>query len=52
MEVYNLIGEKVWETSINKETTTLNLTTLSKGIYYLKLKTDNLTVTKKITIVK
>jgi hypothetical protein len=52
LEVYNLIGEKVWETNINKEETTLNLTSLVKGIYYLKLKTDNSSLTKKVTIVK
>ena len=52
LEVYNLIGEKVWENNFNKENTTINLSQLSKGIYYLSVKSSNNTITKKITIVK
>ncbi len=52
LEVYNLIGEKVWEENVNKENTTLNLSFLPKGLYYLSVKSENKIITKKITIVK
>lgn len=52
LEVYNLVGEKVWENNFSKENPTINLSKLSKGIYYLSIKTSNNTITKKITIVK
>jgi len=52
LEVYNLMGEIVYNTTINKDNTNLDLSFLSKGIYYLSLKTINTTITKKITLVK
>ena len=52
LEVYNLMGEKVWQSSFNTENSTINLTSLSKGIYYLSVKSSNTTITKKITIIK
>ncbi|MCX6230204.1 MAG: thiol protease/hemagglutinin PrtT [Bacteroidetes bacterium] len=52
LEIYNLIGEKVLETAISKEITTFNLSSLSKGMYYLKFSASNSTITKKITILK
>jgi hypothetical protein len=51
-EVYNIVGEKVWENTLTNQTHILNLTELSKGIYYVSIISDKSTITKKITIVK
>lgn len=52
VEVYNIIGEKVWSKNIDNQANHIDLTKLSKGVYYLSLSTDKQKITKKITIVK
>jgi hypothetical protein len=52
IEIFNLIGEKVMEKVINANNNQLNLSSLTKGIYYISIKSESLTLTKKITIVE
>lgn len=54
IEIYNLTGKSIyslnWKQSIQtKEIQTINTSFLTKGIYLLKLKTDNGTYSKKLT---
>ena len=55
-EVYNLLGKQVWSERINSAgsagTTTIDLTTLSKGIYMYKLSDGQKQKTGKIELVK
>jgi hypothetical protein len=44
LELYNCLGQIVVKQKINDNTTILNLNTLSKGIYILKLKENNQSV--------
>ena len=49
VEVYNLTGEKVQaKTNINSDECMLNLETLHKGIYFVKINTPESSFTKKI----
>ena len=51
VEVYNMIGKKVFsQNDLPANQTTLDLSTLSSGVYFLNLKTENSSVTKKIVI--
>ena len=51
--VYDLIGSKIklFE-NINSFPIQINLNELSDGVYYVKINTDNKSVTKKIVITK
>lgn len=50
IEVINLLGEKVYSLRCNTPTQTLHLTTLSKGVYFLRIKTADGLVMKKMVI--
>ncbi|MCX7549324.1 S8 family serine peptidase [Xanthomarina sp. F2636L] len=44
---YNMIGKKVLEANLDKSSI-INVSSLAKGVYLLKMKTQNKTITKKI----
>ncbi|MBN2807722.1 MAG: thiol protease/hemagglutinin PrtT [Prolixibacteraceae bacterium] len=48
--LYNQLGEKVCETLVDELNFTIPLDTYHQGVYYLKLKTANELITKKIVI--
>lgn len=51
IEIYNVIGEKVYSTSTSKqENYTIDLSEFSKGVYYLKLYKGAKSITKKIIV--
>lgn len=52
MEVYNVIGSKVIALQSATQVTSLDLTALNTGVYFLKVTTANGTATKKITLTK
>jgi hypothetical protein len=51
LEVYNVLGEKVYSKSLNDKQTSIeiNLSDHADGIYFVKLFTDRETIVKKIT---
>jgi len=51
IEVYNIMGEKVYSTIITNRSSTINLDA-PNGIYFLQLKTDQGVATKKLIINK
>jgi sugar lactone lactonase YvrE len=51
IEIYNVFGEKVYSSNIISPLTTLNLD-VPNGVYFLKLKNEQRTVTQKIIINK
>lgn len=51
-QIYNLIGEKVFESFITEKKSVINLSNLTKGIYYLTLKIGQDYKTHKISILK
>lgn len=48
VEVYNLAGQQILVNEINSNTKYINLSTLSQGIYMLKIISENTVVTKKL----
>jgi hypothetical protein len=48
--LYNQLGEKICEALVNEESFTIPLTAYRHGVYFLKLKTANELITKKIVI--
>jgi len=51
IEIYNVLGSKIQSGGFDvSENTTLDLKILSKGIYFVKIKTQNYTETKKLII--
>jgi hypothetical protein len=50
IEVFNVVGEKVFESQIISALTKIDLSNQSNGIYYLKLTSSNGTGNKKIII--
>ena len=51
LEIYNVIGEKVYSSIINSPSSVINLNT-PNGIYFLQLKTENGIAVKKIILSK
>jgi len=51
-EIYNIIGEKVFETNLIEKRNSINLNNFNKGIYYVTIKIGNDFKTHKISIVK
>ncbi len=47
INILNLLGEKVFQSKINTEQSSFDISGLAKGIYFIQLKTNNKTVTKK-----
>ena len=52
VEIYNLIGEKVFETNVSKQKTQLNLGLLQSGIYQIKVYNRNYSFNKKVEIIR
>lgn len=51
IEIYNVLGAKIQSGGFNvSENTNLDLKILSKGIYFIRIKTQNYTETKKLII--
>ncbi|MBI3501612.1 MAG: T9SS type A sorting domain-containing protein [Bacteroidetes bacterium] len=51
IEIYNVMGEKMYSSTVNRKQETVNLSA-SNGIYFLQLKTENGIVNKKLIINK
>ena len=49
VEIYNIIGQKVYERK-NTNSTTLSLSQLNKGVYFVKITDDSKSTTKRIII--
>jgi hypothetical protein len=47
LEIYDILGKRVFRSTINK-TSTINLQSLKTGIYIVKITQDNSTITKKL----
>ena len=54
LSIYNMIGEKIYARDIKQlvNVTAIDLSAQSNGIYFMQLKTNNNTITKKIIISK
>ena len=52
VEMYNLIGEKVFETNVSNQKTQLNLGLLQSGIYQIKVYNRNYSFNKKVEIIR
>ena len=52
VEMYNLIGEKVYETNVSNQKTQLNLGLLQSGIYQIKVYNRNYSFNKKVEIIR
>lgn len=52
VEVFNMLGQNVMTVSVNDNNTSINTSNLSKGMYMLKLHTDNGVVNQKFTIAR
>ncbi|MBI3502634.1 MAG: T9SS type A sorting domain-containing protein [Bacteroidetes bacterium] len=50
IKVFNLLGERIYFASINSETTTIDLSNQKDGIYFVQIKTEDGTASKKIII--
>jgi hypothetical protein len=48
--ITDLIGNKIKQANVENELTTLDISTLSKGVYFLNIKTANNVITKKFII--
>ncbi|MDP3555971.1 MAG: T9SS type A sorting domain-containing protein [Bacteroidota bacterium] len=52
VELFNLLGQKLFESEVNNSTTRINTTNLLNGTYFVKVYINNTTITKKVTINK
>jgi len=50
IEIYNVLGEKVFQSIINNQSSIINLENQPNGIYFLSIKTEQGIVNKKIII--
>ena len=51
LSIFNLMGEKVFSETTNKTALTIDLSTASKGIYFVKIETDNnITEVRKLIV--
>jgi endonuclease I/chitodextrinase len=48
VKVYNILGKLIIDTKISTSKNNLNITTLSKGVYFVKIKSDNTSIIKKL----
>ena len=48
IEIYSILGKNIIKKSFNSSNFTLNVSTLNRGIYILKLTEDNHTITRKL----
>jgi len=52
IEVYNVFGEKIYRSEINKQKTEVDISSQPSGIYFVKVKTSKRMITKKILLLK
>ena len=52
IQIYNILGDKIYESQIEENQRSINLASQPNGIYFVKLISNNATVTKKIIIEK
>ena len=52
VEVYSLLGQKLYSTNMNNETMTIDLSNLPNGVYTMKLNKSNFSSTKRLIINK
>ena len=52
IEMYNLIGEKIYETNVSNQKTQLNLGLFQSGIYQIKVYNRNYSFNKKVEIIR
>ena len=52
MEVYNVIGEKVYSANLVKGNNNVDLSGLSNGAYFVKMNSNNQVITKKVVLSK
>ena len=52
IEVYNIYGEKIYQTTVNRKQETVNLSSQHNGIYFLQVKSEEGVITKKIILQK
>ena len=52
VEVFNVIGDKVYTNSLVKGNNTIDLSSLSNGAYFVKLSSNNQITTKKVVLSK
>ena len=50
VEIYNVLGEKVYAQLVSASSTTINLSTQPKGIYFVQIKSGEIIATQKIVI--
>jgi len=50
VEIYNMAGQKVMQTTPNSKTAAINVSSLASGLYSATIKADNKTLTKKFTV--
>jgi len=50
LEIINVLGEKVFTSTINHQTSAIDLSSQPNGIYFIQIKTEEGTVNKKIVI--
>jgi len=48
VKVFNLLGQQVFQKEINKTTSTLDLSSLTQGVYFVNITTDKTTKSVKI----
>ena len=52
VEVYNMLGQNVMTVSVNNTNASINTSSLTQGMYMLKLHTDNGVVNQKFTVAR
>lgn len=52
LEIYNIRGQKIYQTPVLDPTSVFDLSNQSDGIYFIKIKNDQAVLTKKIVIQK
>jgi hypothetical protein len=50
--IYNIVGEKVYESALTENVSNINLSGVTKGIYYITIKSGKSVKTQKISILK
>jgi len=50
IDIYNVLGEKVWHSEIYNQQSQIDLSSQSKGIYFIKVQSGNNVYTKKVII--
>ena len=51
-EVYNTLGQKVWQQTLSTSQNTLNLSTQATGVYFVQIQTETGVVSGKVMVVR